>query len=76
MFTILNPGENSLLSESNARWILLNLLSILTTVLLIFALWKGVSEFKDKQWGLVLRLGLASSSNFRMWLSESEWALS
>ena len=49
MFTILNPGENSLLSESNARWILLNLLSILTTVLLIFALWKGVSEFKDKQ---------------------------
>jgi len=49
MSTILDPGENSLLSGSNAGWISLNLSSISMTVPLIFALWKGVSESKDKQ---------------------------
>ena len=45
---------------------------ISTIVPLIFALWKEVREFKDKWWGSMLRLGLASSSDFRIWLSGSK----
>jgi len=73
MSTTLDPGENSIFRRLKARRISLNLSSI---VPLIFTLWKEVRESKDKWWESMLRLGLALSSNFKMWLSGSKWALS
>jgi len=63
---ILYPGANSRLRESKKGNTLLNLLSMSTTRPFIILHWCFVSEPREKQWGLLMMLGLDSSNNQRM----------
>ena len=76
MSIIWEPGENFLLCKSNAGNSLLNLLFISTTKPLIISHWWEESKSNEKQWGSLYSDVLDLSSDHRIWLWESEWALS